>query len=238
MTTQVARALTAHEGKFRLYSLADFDQRSRASREAGEFLDALAREQNGEISAAKRELAEGAAMLRQMRRHVWVCFQRGEPLDPALVALIGSLATVCNTQKRQLEGIGLDRAPDPVPTIEQFVTQYREREAQAALLKASEPPPDVQELNENRSEIEQPPAADVPNAFGAPPPASDFQISPAMGGSAFESAAEAEDVPGPPRGSHIERGDIPRSRDFDDPNAMKGARVWAGPEPVPQREDD
>jgi hypothetical protein len=95
----------------RLLTLADLDGRTRAAREAEEFVDALIQDQGGDVPVAVRQIAEGAAMLRQLRRHIWVCAQLGAPVEPAVLAMVTSLATVCNTERRQLETIGTDRKP-------------------------------------------------------------------------------------------------------------------------------
>ena len=135
----------------RLRTIADLDGCTRARREATDLLRALDVHLGGEATVVEREIAEGAAMLRQFRRHVWTCFLTGEAVEPEVIGAITTLVSVCNTERRQYESLGTERrAKDVTPDLRSIEAEY----AAKALSEPQRSPP-----MRSNGEAAKPPAA-------------------------------------------------------------------------------
>lgn len=110
------------DGKLRLRTLDDLDKRTAAAQHAIGFRDAVAADRGGldRLTAAERELIEGAAILSAMIRDMGVAYLGGEKIDAlAYMALL-------NAQRRTLETIGLDRRPrDVSPSLSEYLQTKR-----------------------------------------------------------------------------------------------------------------
>lgn len=106
------RALTRN-GKVRLRSIDNLDQRTHAARRARELVAELERDLGGDLTTARRELVKRAAMLGAIIEDHEVRWLRREPAD------LGTYGTLVDRQRRILETLGLDRVarditPDPL----------------------------------------------------------------------------------------------------------------------------
>jgi hypothetical protein len=99
-------------GKVRLTSLADLDRRTNAYRKTAELIDAVEADCGGAdlLSTAERSIIRHAALTGAMIEDMGARWLAGEPIDPALYA------TLCNSERRLYETVGLRRrARDVVP---------------------------------------------------------------------------------------------------------------------------
>ena len=106
--------------KTKLATLADLDGRTVAARMAKDTISAIESDLGGaeNITTAKRQIIESAAVTSAMVADMGSRWLAGEQIDLAL------FTTLCNSQRRLLESVGLDfRAKDITPSIEQIAQE-------------------------------------------------------------------------------------------------------------------
>ena len=106
--------------KTKLTSLADLDGRTVAARLAKDTISAIESDLGGaeNITTAKRQIIESAAVTSAMVADMGSRWLAGEQIDLAL------FTTLCNSQRRLLESVGLDfKARDITPSIEQIAQE-------------------------------------------------------------------------------------------------------------------
>jgi hypothetical protein len=104
--------------KARLLTLNSLDQRTVAAKQARDTIAAIERDLGGDITTAKRQIIESAAVTSAMVADLGSRWLAGEQIDLAL------FTTLCNSQRRLLESVGLEfRAKDITPSIDQIAEE-------------------------------------------------------------------------------------------------------------------
>ena len=102
----------------RLTTLAELDGRTIAAKQAHATISAIESDLGGaeNITAAKRQIIESAAVTSAMVADLGSRWLAGEQIDLAL------FTTLCNSQRRLLESVGLDfQAKNVTPTLSQYL---------------------------------------------------------------------------------------------------------------------
>lgn len=116
-----------HE-KSRFISLSDLDKRTTAARRVREVMGALESDLGGEdhLSTAQRILVQRIAVQAAIIENMEAAWARGEAIDT------GSLTTMVNALRRNLETIGLKRvARDASFTIDDLAREFEAKQAEA-----------------------------------------------------------------------------------------------------------
>ena len=106
--------------KSKLVTLDQLDGRTVAARMAKDTISAIESDLGGadNISTARRQLVESAAVTSAMVADMGSRWLAGEQIDLAL------FTTLCNSQRRLLESVGLEfRAKDITPSIDEIAQQ-------------------------------------------------------------------------------------------------------------------
>ncbi len=122
-----------------LKHITDIDGRTRARKMAETLFRALLSDLGGEenVSAARRALAEHAAVLNAVACDAGARYLSGEPIDTA------EFATVTNALRRLLADIGLERVARDVTNLSSYLAA---RSAAEPVTKPDVAKPDVTEL--------------------------------------------------------------------------------------------
>ena len=106
--------------KARLLTLSSLDQRTAAAKQAREVISSIGADLGGgdNITTAKRQIIESAAVTSAMVADMGSRWLAGEQID------LGLFTTLCNSQRRLLESVGLEfRAKDITPSIDQIAEE-------------------------------------------------------------------------------------------------------------------
>src|SRR5215475_14803553 len=108
--------------KTKLTSLADLDGRTVAARLAKDTISAIEADLGGaeNITTAKRQIIESAAVTSAMVADMGSRWLAGEQIDLAL------FTTLCNSQRRLLETVGLERRAKPVENLQEYLRRKDE----------------------------------------------------------------------------------------------------------------
>jgi hypothetical protein len=107
----------------RLTTLAELDGRTIAAKQAHATISAIESDLGGaeNITTAKRQIIESAAVTSTMVADLGSRWLAGEQIDLAL------FTTLCNSQRRLLESVGLERASrDVTPTLQEYLKAKHE----------------------------------------------------------------------------------------------------------------
>lgn len=118
--------------KFLIKTFEDLDGRTRAVRAARDLHHGFLSDLGGEdtTTTAQRELCQRAACLGAALEDMEAAMLQGEEVS------LSDYTTMCNTQRRLLSDIGLERRAKDVtpaaPTVEAYLKHKREREQEAS----------------------------------------------------------------------------------------------------------
>jgi len=129
-------------------TLADLDGRTRASLYVRQAIASITEDLGGadRLSAAEQALVEQAALAGAMRTDVGVRWLAGESIDPS------AFSTICNTERRALETVGLKRQPrDVTPSLHEYLAHKAAAKA-ADSISATAVPADAERASGHRSD--------------------------------------------------------------------------------------
>ena len=108
--------------KAKLATLADLDGRTVAARMAKDTISAIESDLGGadNITTAQRQIIESAAVTGAMVADMGSRWLAGEQIDLAL------FTTLCNSQRRLREAVGLERRAKPVENLQEYLRRKDE----------------------------------------------------------------------------------------------------------------
>ena len=151
----------------KLLTLSDLDRRTATFKNIQATIAGMEADLGGDLTTAQKQIVQRACLLGAMAADQEAKWLKGEPVDPAIVALLG------NAQRRSLEALGLQRVAKDAMSLDQYLASTEHGNGQATGQEVVTVParsarvnekPTLEDWSEDNTAAEDEDTSDVENA--------------------------------------------------------------------------